>query len=132
MSRTSLDAAAVRDHLVRLSAVDERVAHRYPGASGARQPVHTCYVPADSVDAGVLRRWSEGALSALDEHAAGPRDLAEVLGLDRALAEVVHPRVRAKLAGSAVEDLRIDFEDGYGHRDDDSEDAPPKGDNHPL
>ena len=123
MPRTSLDAAAVRDHLVRLSAVDERVAHRYPGASGARQPVHTCYVPADSVDGGVLRRWSEGALSVLDEHAAGPRDLAEVLGLDRALAEAVHPRVRAKLAGDAVEDLRIDFEDGYGHRDDDSEDA---------
>ena len=123
MPRTSLDAAAVRDQLARLSAVDEQVARRYPGASGARQPVHTCYVPADHVDAGVLRRWVDGALRALDEHAAEPRDLAEVLGLDPALAELVHPRVRAKLAGSAVEDLRIDFEDGYGRRDDAVEDA---------
>ena len=123
MPRTSLDAAAVRDHLARLSAVDDRVAGRYPGPSGARQPVHTCYVPADDVDAGVLRRWADGALAALDEHAAEPRDLAEVLGLDPALAERVHPRVRAKLADSAVEDLRIDFEDGYGRRDDEVEDA---------
>lgn len=123
MPRTSLDSSVVRDHLVRLSAMDERVAHRYPGAGGARQPVHTCYVPADSVDGGVLRRWADGALATLDEHAAEPRDLAEILGLDPALAEVVHPRVRAKLAGNAVEDLRIDFEDGYGRRDDESEDA---------
>lgn len=123
MPRTSLGAAAVRDHLARLSAVDERVAGWFPGASGARQPVHTCYVSADHVDADVLRRWADGALTALDEHAAEPRDLAEVLGLDPALAEQVHPRVRAKLARSAVEDLRIDFEDGYGRRGDEVEDA---------
>jgi hypothetical protein len=32
------------------------------------------------------------------------------------LALEVHARVRAKLAREPVEDLRIDFEDGYGHR----------------
>ena len=35
----------------------------------------------------------------------------------------MHPRVRAKLPGSPVEDLRIDFEDGYGRPGDEAEDA---------
>jgi citrate lyase beta subunit len=38
------------------------------------------------------------------------------------LAEV-RPRVAAKLAREPVEDLRVDFEDGYGRRGDDEEDA---------
>lgn len=39
------------------------------------------------------------------------------------LAHTVDARVRAKLAREAVEDFRIDFEDGYGHRPDEEEDA---------
>jgi hypothetical protein len=35
----------------------------------------------------------------------------------------VYPRVRAKLAEQPIEDLRVDFEDGYGNRPDDDEDA---------
>ena len=98
------------------------MASRYPGASGARQPVHTCYVPADKVDSGTPQRWSQEALAALHQHAPQPRDLAEILGLSPHRAEVVHPRVRTKLLDSPVEDLRIDFEDGYGRRGDQEED----------
>ena len=40
-----------------------------------------------------------------------------------ALAQRVRPRVLRKLQTEAVEDLRIDFEDGYGVRPDDEEDG---------
>ena len=39
------------------------------------------------------------------------------------LAHAVRTRVRAKLEREAVEDFRIDFEDGYGHRPDAEEDG---------
>jgi hypothetical protein len=39
------------------------------------------------------------------------------------LALTVHERVRAKLAREPIEDLRIDFEDGFGARPDAEEDA---------
>jgi citrate lyase beta subunit len=39
------------------------------------------------------------------------------------LARTVYTRVREKLAREPVEDFRIDFEDGYGHRPDAEEDA---------
>jgi citrate lyase beta subunit len=90
---------------------------RYPGEWPGRQPVHTCYVPADAVVPGLAAAWGEAALAALDEH--GLPDL----GLDPALVEQVLPRVRAKLAAEPVEDLRVDAEDGYrgdaGSEDDD-------------
>src|SRR5439155_25214360 len=38
------------------------------------------------------------------------------------LAEAVHRRVESKLSRQAVEDFRIDFEDGYGTRPDTEED----------
>ncbi|MDR7302530.1 DUF6986 family protein [Haloactinomyces albus] len=123
MARSSLETAEIEQRLSRLSAVDEHMASRYPGAAARRQPVHTCYVPADKVDADTVQRWSREALAALDEHAAQPRDLAEVLGLGPQDAAAVHPRVRAKLLAAPIEDLRIDFEDGYGRPDDAVEDA---------
>ena len=45
-----------------------------------------------------------------------------VLGLPADLAAEVVTRVRAKLAAEPIEDLRIDFEDGYGNRSDAEED----------
>ncbi len=42
---------------------------------------------------------------------------------DAWLAHAVWTRVRAKLATEPVEDYRVDFEDGYGVRPDDEEDA---------
>ena len=91
----------------RLAPVDAARLAAYPGESPARQPVHTCYVPADAVVPGLTSRWGTAALAALDEH--GLPDL----GLDPALLEAVLPRVRAKLADEPVEDLRVDAEDGY-------------------
>jgi citrate lyase beta subunit len=91
----------------RLAPVDAARAAAYPGERPARQPVHTCYVPADAVVPGLAAAWGAAALAALDAH--GLPDL----GLDPALLEQVLPRVRAKLAAEPVEDLRVDAEDGY-------------------
>ena len=118
MVRTSLDGALVADMVARLSEVDT-----YPGDAGGRQPVHTCYVPADAVTGDVAAEWGAGARAALAEHAHGSWVLSEVLGLPGDLAETVHEKVLAKLSREPVEDLRIDFEDGYGLRDEETEDA---------
>ncbi|MFJ1598905.1 DUF6986 family protein [Streptomyces sp. NPDC088261] len=120
---TSLASAVGEDIAARLAPVDADLARRYPGDPGTRQPVHTVYVPADALTAGTVRSWGDQALAALDEHAPDAAALAAVLGLPDELAGPVHERVRAKLAREPVEDLRIDFEDGYGPHPDADEDA---------
>ncbi|AUY51696.1 aldolase/citrate lyase family protein [Streptomyces sp. CB01881] len=116
------EARAAVDAL--LAPVDADLARRYPGDSGTRQPVHTVYVPADAFGADTVRDWGRQALEAFDTHAGTPAELARALGVaDDALLADVHARVRAKLEREPVEDLRIDFEDGYGPRSDAEEDA---------
>ncbi|GGM49833.1 aldolase [Longimycelium tulufanense] len=121
--RMSLDQETVRATLAQLSEVDDARSRRYPGDPGGRQPVHTCYVPADQVTADLPCQWGNTALAAMEDHAASPADLANALDLPVELAEVVHPRVRSKLAREPVEDFRVDFEDGYGAPGDEREDA---------
>jgi citrate lyase beta subunit len=106
-----------------LAATDAELARRYPGDPGTRQPVHTVYVPADAFTAATVRDWGDRALAALDAHAPDADALAAVLGLSAGLSAEVHDRVRAKLRREPVEDLRIDFEDGYGPRPEAEEDA---------
>lgn len=106
-----------------LEASDRLLAECYPGDRGVRQPVHTVYVPGDRFDAGVTPAWGSRAAAVLDEHVSSPDDLANVTGLAPGLAADVLDRVRAKLAREPIEDLRIDFEDGYGTRPDAQEDA---------
>lgn len=99
----------------RLAAADAALTRAYPGERPGRQPVHTVYVPADRHTAGLVPSYGAAALELLDEHA------------DRFAAVVRDPdlvaRVRAKLAAEPVEDLRVDFEDGYVGRSDAAEDA---------
>ncbi|WEV24224.1 aldolase/citrate lyase family protein [Streptomyces sp. 71268] len=117
-------ARSVREEIgAALADVDAELARRYPGDPGTRQPVHTVYVPGDAFAADTVRSWGDQALRALDEHAPDPASLAAVLGLPDDLAEPVYARVRAKLEREPVEDLRVDFEDGYGTRPNAEEDA---------
>ncbi|MET7683910.1 aldolase/citrate lyase family protein [Streptomyces sp. NPDC005423] len=120
---TSLAAAVGQEISASLAPVDAELARRYPGDPGTRQPVHTVYVPADVLTAGTVRSWGDRALAALDEHAPDAASFAAVLALPDALAESVYTRVRAKLEREPIEDLRVDFEDGYGPRPDAEEDA---------
>jgi citrate lyase beta subunit len=107
----TLDESVLAELDRRLAPVDAARIAAYPGVRPRRQPVHTCYVPADAVVPGLAGSWGAAALAALDEH--GLPDLGSVLGCDPALAEQVLPRVRAKLAAEPIEDLRVDAEDGY-------------------
>ncbi|MYV43356.1 aldolase [Streptomyces sp. SID1328] len=120
--RTSLGGEVGKEVDGLLAPVDADLALRYPGDPGTRQPVHTVYVPGDVFGAGTVREWGDRALAALDEHAPDAGSFAAVLGLDGELAGPVYERVRAKLEREPVEDLRVDFEDGYGHRPDAEED----------
>ena len=88
-----------------LAAHDAFLAARYPGESADRQPVHTVYIPADRLDG--FREWGAEALRVMKLH-----DFPWSV-----------PGVRDKLASEPIEDLRVDFEDGFGVRDDDQEDA---------
>ncbi|GII60541.1 aldolase [Sphaerisporangium krabiense] len=88
---------------------------RFPGLSDDWRPVHTVYVPAGRVDRHTVRSWGERALALLETHLPDARALAAVFGpMGGDLAADVRGRVAAKLAAEPVEDLRIDFEDGYG------------------
>ncbi|BDH57323.1 aldolase/citrate lyase family protein [Tsukamurella sp. PLM1] len=117
-SRSLTDAAlAAIDN--RLAETDQLLARAYPGDDGRRQPVHTVYLPADRFTPDTTQEWGERALAAAD--AAGGLDVvARTVGLDDpSLPDLV----RRKLTDEPIEDLRLDFEDGYGDRGDDAEDA---------
>jgi citrate lyase beta subunit len=120
---TTLSDSVRADVAAALAATDAELARRFPGDPGTRQPVHTVYVPADAFTATTVREWGDQALAALAAHAPDAQALAGVLGLPAAEAAEVHDRMRAKLRREPVEDLRIDFEDGYGSRPDAEEDA---------
>ncbi|MFF2272340.1 DUF6986 family protein [Agromyces sp. NPDC058136] len=120
--RTALSAADLARVEERLVATDELLATAYPGDDGSRQPVHTVYVPADRYTPELSTMWGRAALAAVEE-AGGLEAIAASVGLDSGIAAAVVPRVRDKLEREPIEDLRIDFEDGYGDRGDDVEDA---------
>ncbi|MEV8310151.1 DUF6986 family protein [Streptomyces flavidovirens] len=120
---TSLAGAVSEDISASLVPVDEELARRYPGDPGTRQPVHTVYVPGDAFAADTVRSWGDQALAALDEHAPDAKSFASVLGLSDELADDVYGRVRAKLEREPIEDLRVDFEDGYSGKDEDADAA---------
>ncbi|MGW0911750.1 DUF6986 family protein [Streptomyces sp. NPDC002784] len=120
---TSLAGAVSEEISASLAPVDAELERRYPGDPGTRQPVHTVYVPGDVFTADTIRTWGDRALAALDEHAPDAASFAAVLGLADELAEPVYTRVRAKLEREPVEDLRVDFEDGYQGTDEDQDAA---------
>ncbi|CAM3688847.1 DUF6986 domain-containing protein [Tsukamurella strandjordii] len=112
-----------------LAAVDERLAETdaalardYPGDDGRRQPVHTVYLPADRFAVHTPHHWGATALSAADA-AGGLEQLITDADIATTSAETLAGLVRAKLTAEPIEDLRLDFEDGYGDRGDDVEDA---------
>jgi citrate lyase beta subunit len=122
MTAGRLDAMAAEADLL-LAEADRALTAGYPGPRPGRQPVHTVYVPADRIEAGLAAQWGRQALKALETYAPGPVEFGAAMGLPAALAADVRSRVLAKLIAEPIEDLRLDFEDGYGLRADDTEDA---------
>lgn len=99
------------------------LAVRYPGESGRRQPVHTVYGGAHLFKSDTTVKLGQLATRAFQSYAPDAATLAEALGLPSSVSSVVFERVGEKLAREAVEDFRIDFEDGYGTRSDEEEDG---------
>jgi len=103
-----------------LAEADRALRDGYPGERSGRQPVHTVYVPADRYSERLVPDWGAAALAALD---ADPDGFRAVLGDGEGEGDGgLEERVRAKLTAEPIEDLRIDFEDGYGDRPGDEED----------
>jgi hypothetical protein len=117
-----LDPATVDRLLAGVDAAERLHREGWPGPPPTRQPVQVLYVPADRVTAATAVEHGREATRLLDTYAPDAAALAVAVGLDdHDLAGQVRDRVAAKLATEPVEDLRVDFEDGYLGRDADEE-----------
>jgi citrate lyase beta subunit len=114
------------DRLADLFTRVEEAPGQAPVAEGW-QPVHTVYVPADRFRVGTIPWFGREAVALLDRHTPDPATFAAAIEADAEVAGAVHERVRSKLEREPVEDVRIDFEDGYGVRDDVEEDGHAQG-----
>ncbi len=119
----NLSVSSFDDLSARVAALRARHAERRPGPAEGRQPVHTVYVPADRFSRTAPADFGAEALRLLNTHTPGAGSFGAAFGMDPEIAGLVRERVAAKLAGEPVEDVRIDFEDGYGVRGDAEEDA---------
>jgi citrate lyase beta subunit len=121
--KTSLAPDALVPVIDKLKRANLAITSAYPGDSEQRQPVHVVYGGAQLFKANTAARSSELALATLAEYGADAAGFAHALGIPEAFAARVHQRVKEKLKSEAVEDFRIDFEDGYGARPDAEEDG---------
>ena len=86
--------------------------------------IQTLYWGAHRFAAETLAQIGDDARAVWAEAAPDAAALARILGWPADdVAEHVHAAVARKLAHEPVEDIRIDFEDGYGPRTDAEEDA---------
>lgn len=121
----SLDPGLVRTVLDRLKSSDRTDARVYPGEPIGRQPVHTVYGGGHLFRRDTARRLGETARESMRVFAPDAERFGRAIGLEAGpdLQRSVYTRVLEKLEREPVEDFRIDFEDGYGTRDDAEEDA---------
>ncbi|MGI8819756.1 MAG: DUF6986 family protein [Chthoniobacterales bacterium] len=124
-ARTSLQSNEIETVMSALSAANQRFMRRYSGESNRRQAVHTLYGGAHLFKADSAQRLGAVALRSLEEYAPDAATLARVVGMegDEQLARKVYDRIVEKLQREAIEDFRLDFEDGYGNRADAEEDG---------
>jgi hypothetical protein len=125
MPNLNINHSQIESIRTKLRAANIDFANTHPGVSHKRQPIHSFYGGAQLYQWDAIKKISENALQCMKDFAATPADLANALSDHENLAlwEKVHARVLHKLKTEAVEDLRIDFEDGYGNRPDAEEDA---------
>jgi citrate lyase beta subunit len=122
-SRVNLSVSTIDDLSTRITAANAEHQRHFTGPAMGRQPVHTVYVPADRFSRTTPADFGAEALRLFNIHTPDPGTFGAAFGLDPDLAATVRERVAAKLAREPIEDLRIDFEDGYGNRSDTEEDG---------
>jgi citrate lyase beta subunit len=123
MADTSIPDNALSSILDVVDKPNARIAREFPGDSPHRQPVHVVYGGAHLFKADAAQKLGAIALKSLQDHAPDAATLAGAIDLDPALADRVYLRLVDKLTREPVEDFRIDFEDGFGHRADHEEDS---------
>jgi citrate lyase beta subunit len=106
-----------------LAGANQKFARRYSGEPEGRQPIHVIYGGAHLFRAGTCRKLGELAQRAFAEYAPDPASLSAAVGVHSVFDDEIYARVNEKLRHEPVEDFRIDFEDGFGFRTGDEEDA---------
>jgi len=120
---SALDPIALAEATADLRDANLEFARRHPGDPAGRQPVHTVYGGAQLFGADQAAKIAGVAQRAFREYAPTAAELGKALGIaDHPALDAVFARVTDKLSREAVEDFRIDFEDGYGNRPDAEED----------
>lgn len=110
--------------LTQLGKANHILRSHYPGDRGDPQPIHTLYGGAQLYKKDSTRKIGELAVTHFLTYAPDPKTLAFALGFaESKLWTTVHERVLKRLKSCAVEDFRIDFEDGYGNRPNEEEDG---------
>ncbi len=94
----------------------------YPGDRSDRQPVHTVYGGANLFKHNIADKIGNAALNTFNEYAPNSATFGKVFDLPDGLTEKIYRKVEAKLKREALEDFRIDFEDGFGNRSNQEED----------
>jgi citrate lyase beta subunit len=95
----------------------------YPGDRSERQPVHTLYGGANLFKYDSAKALGERALEILQNYAPDHKVFGQVFGFaELDFSKKIYDKVIAKLNNEAIEDFRIDFEDGYGNRSNEEED----------
>lgn len=122
MSDTTLTPAVLDALCGELTSANRSTSLHYPGESLETQPVHTVYGGAHLFTADTVARIQRTALNALAEYAPDSAALASAFEITPDMAARIRPLVEHKLQTVPVEDLRIDFEDGFGNRADAEED----------
>lgn len=117
----TLDKEFLDQASLKLAQTDGLLANKYRGDFGGRQPIHTCYVPADKLSATTPADWGIAGLTTIDEHTPTAASFANAVGCKEEVVAEIFDRLKEKLSRQPIEDLRIDFEDGYGRRGDEQE-----------
>ncbi len=120
---TSLSPDTLRTITERLRPSLSTFAKSFPGGTGRRQPVHTVYGGAHLFKADTAVRLGQLATKSFESFAPDAATFGDALDIPANIREIIYERVREKLGREAVEDFRIDFEDGYGTRPDAEEDG---------
>jgi hypothetical protein len=91
----------------------------------SRSPVHVVYGGAHLYTSDTPQKLGKIALRSLQTYAGDVQEFAAAFGLDedKKLLQTIYKKTVDKLTSEPVEDLRIDFEDGYGFRPNDEEDT---------
>ena len=119
----SLSQESLQNILSDLSKANLKFKKLYPGEKPDRQPVHVVYGGAQLFKSNTAKKMGELSIKGFEEYAPDASVLSKVFDIkDKKLAEKIYKKVKDKLAKEAVEDFRIDFEDGFGVRPDDEED----------